>query len=306
MKVSPIVLFVYNRPSHTRKTVEALLQNTLAAQSDLIIFSDGPKKANAISLVEEVRKYCKSIQGFNSVRVIESPSNKGLANSIMKGVTEVLSLHETIVVLEDDMITSPHFLQYMNQALTLYKEDDQVISIHGYMYPVNQELPETFFLKGAECWGWATWRRGWALFDAHSWKLLAKIVLKGKIREFDIDNGYPYTRMLLRQSLGNLDSWAIRWYASAFLANKLTLYPGRSLVENIGLDDSGIHSKSWSRQLFETSLSNEEVKLARIEVVENKETRKILSDYFKRMQIPLIKKIFYTLRDKLKQSSGKV
>jgi hypothetical protein len=303
MDYTPIALFTYNRPWHTRQTIEALLKNPEAAGSDLTIFCDGPRKDSHIESVHQVREYLRTVNGFKSVQVMESHTNKGLAKSIISGVSEMLKKYQSTIVLEDDMITSPSFLKYMNQSLKTYEKNDQVISIHGYMYPVNEKLPDTFFLKGAECWGWATWRRGWELFDPNSSRLLLKIILNGKMREFDFDGGYPYTRMLLRQCLGEIDSWAIRWYASAFLANKLTLYPGRSLVENIGLDGSGVHSKSWSKHVFETALTKEEINLANTTIEESKLARKALSDYFKQTRTPLAVKIIYTFKDMFKKSS---
>jgi hypothetical protein len=140
------------------------------------------------------------------------------------------------------MVVSPDFLAYMNAGLALYAGDEQVVSIHGYVYPTRDALPDTFFLRGADCWGWATWRRGWAVFDPDGAALLARVEAAGLQRDFDLDGAFPYTAMLRDQVEGRTDSWAVRWYASAFLADKLTLYPGRSLVLNIGLDGTGTNS----------------------------------------------------------------
>lgn len=161
--LAPIALFVYNRPMHTRQTVEALLANELAAESDLIIFADGAKSGKDADAVQEVREYIHSISGFKSIKINEQDTNQGLANSVIAGVTEVVNESGRIIVLEDDMVTSPYFLNYMNDSLEMYKDEDKVISIHGYMYPVKEKLPETFFLQGADCWGWATWKRGYYL-----------------------------------------------------------------------------------------------------------------------------------------------
>jgi hypothetical protein len=289
---APIALFVYNRPWHTQQTIEALKQNHLAGQSDLIIFSDGPKSEKGVEKVTQVREFIRSITGFRTVEIHESTVNKGLAGSVISGVTKVLERYESIIVLEDDMITSPYFLSYMNQGLQMYADQNEVISIHGYMYPVNEKLPEFFFIKGAECWGWATWRRGWEIFEPNAWKLLSNILFRNKSREFDFDNGYPYTRMLLSQCLGRVDSWAIRWYASAFLAEKLTLYPGKSLLENIGFDNSGTHTKSSDNNLFKAAASADPVVVNRIETKENKEVRNALSLYFKKNRVSIFKKLF--------------
>lgn len=155
---APVALFVYNRPWHSRQTIEALQANALARETELYIFSDGPRAEADVKKVEEVRNYLRSVEGFQSVHIVESNVNKGLAKSVIAGVTNVLQTNSNIIVLEDDMVTSAFFLTYMNRALELYKNETDVISIHGYIYPVKEALPETFFLKGADCWGWATWK----------------------------------------------------------------------------------------------------------------------------------------------------
>ena len=170
MVLSPITLFVYNRPWHTRQTVESLQKNELADESDLIVFSDGEKtgvrsqnpegiiinaddrRPTTDDRIKEVREYIKTINGFKSVRIVEREKNLGLANSIISGVTEVVNQYGRIIVLEDDMVTSPCFLRYMNDALDKYETDDRVICVHGYVFPID-ELPGTFFIRGADCWG---------------------------------------------------------------------------------------------------------------------------------------------------------
>ncbi|MGB4775168.1 MAG: glycosyltransferase family 2 protein, partial [Daejeonella sp.] len=172
-------------------------------------------------------------------------------------VTEIVNKYERIIVLEDDLVTSPYFLQYMNDGLNVYKDCEEVISIHGYIYPVSVELPETFFIKGADCWGWATWKRGWDLFEPNGEKLLNEIIKRGLTYQFDFNGSYPYTQMLKDQIAGLNNSWAIRWNASAFLKNKLTLYPGKSLVQNIGNDGTGTHSgtsNTFNINLYSSSI----------------------------------------------------
>jgi hypothetical protein len=262
---APVALFVYNRPEHTLRTVEALLKNELVTETDLYIFSDAPKKVEAAASVQKVREYIRKIDRFKSVTIIEREANLGLARSIIDGVTTIVNMHGRIIVLEDDMVTSPYFLTYMNEALEKYTDDDRVVSIHGYVYPVGNSLPETFFLPGADCWGWATWSRGWAYFNSDGQFLLDELKRRKLIHDFDYNGAYPYSKMLSGQIKGTNDSWAVRWYASAFLAGKLTLYPGRSLVQNIGNDKSGTHcgeTEDWDVKLSPAplSLSNIDIK----------------------------------------------
>ena len=256
--LAPIVVFTYNRPEHTQRTLNALLINPLANESDIIIYSDSARTANHNKAVDEVRNYLSEITGFRSIKVIHRDKNFGLSESIIQGVTEVLQQSEKVIVLEDDMVVSPYFLEYMNEALEQFVDDERVISVHGYVYPVDIELPDAFFPPGADCWGWATWRRGWALFNSDGQYLLDELVRRNLIQEFDYNGAYPFLKMLKEQIKGENDSWAVRWYASAFLTNKLTLYPGRSLVNNIGNDSSGTHcrdSDSMDAKLSETKIN---------------------------------------------------
>ncbi|MEP6951256.1 MAG: hypothetical protein ABI863_18350 [Ginsengibacter sp.] len=248
IETAPIVLFVYNRPWHTRQTLEALARNELTAQSVLYIYADGPKENADEKISEQIKKtreLIRSRQWCKEVIIYEKENNSGLANSIIAGVTEIVNRHGKIIVLEDDLIVSPYFLQYMNDGLKVYENETGVISIHAYNYPVNiKGLPETFFIKGADCWGWATWVNRWNLFEKDAEKLLKEIESKHLQFEFDIQNSYPYTQMLKDQVGNKIDSWAIRWYASAFLKNKYTLYPNISIVNNIGMDGTGTHGSS--------------------------------------------------------------
>jgi hypothetical protein len=283
MNPAPIALFVYNRPEHTRRTVLALQKNELAPESDLIVFCDGAKNNDLDQqAVRATRNYIRTIAGFKSLKIVECPENNGLAKSIITGVTEVVNNYGRVIVVEDDLITSRYFLRYMNEGLKLYENDDKVISIHGYIYPVKRKLPETFFLKGADCWGWATWKRGWDLFEADGQKLLDELETKKLAREFDFNNSYPYTQMLRDQIKGRNNSWAIRWYASAFLKNKLTLYPGRSLVSNIGFDNTGTHCRSGNQIDCAADVGSVMIELQKITLIESSVAKKAIIKYFRR------------------------
>jgi len=288
--LAPIVVFTYNRPEHTLRTFNALLENPLANESDIIIYSDSAKTANHNKSVDEVRSLLSEITGFRSKKVIHRDKNFGLAESIIQGVTEVLQESEKVIVLEDDMVVSPYFLEYMNEALEQFVEDDRVISVHGYVYPVDFELPEAFFVKGADCWGWATWRRGWEIFEPNGQFLLDELMRRHLIQEFDYNGAYPYSNMLSAQIKGANDSWAIRWHASAFLADKLTLYPGRSLVHNSGNDGSGTHCRNSDR--MEVKLSKTKINLDNIAVESSRIGREAFEIFFKRSQKSLLHQFF--------------
>jgi len=238
---SPIALFVFNRPQHTRRTVESLTQDKLATGCDLFIFSDGAKTEIDFAKVAEVRAYLRTITGFRSIHVIERENNFGLANSIVDGVTKMCETFDRVIVLEDDLIVSRAFLEYMNLALDQYRTEHKVMQISGNMFPLSNPnvLPPTFFCCVTTSWGWATWKRAWNKFEPNAQKLAHEIKKRNLCRQFNI--GGNYFQMLVRQAKGEIDSWAIRWYASVFLSGGLCLHPTLSLVTNIGHDGTGTH-----------------------------------------------------------------
>ena len=289
MNSVPVALFVYARPIHAQLTVSALLKNTGAELIDLIVFSDAARTPDKHSAVNEVRAYLKSIIGFRSITIHHRSHNFGLAKSIIEGVTEVLKVYERVIVLEDDMETSPHFLTYMNKALSRYSDDDRVVSIHGYVYPVKRPLPEAFFLRGADCWGWATWRRGWAHFNPDGQYLLDELRRRKLIGAFDFNGAYSFSKMLEGQIKGRNDSWAVRWHASAFLADKLTLHPGRSLVYNIGNDGSGTHC--GDSDTHDVVLSTTPIDLSLVEVVHCIAGSQAFEQFYRQSRINLIRRV---------------
>ncbi|MEY5026363.1 MAG: hypothetical protein RLZZ244_1891 [Verrucomicrobiota bacterium] len=289
---APIALFVYNRVHHTRRTVEALARNEMAAQSELHVFSDGPHLPEDEAKVEDVREYVARIEGFRAVHVHTQARNRGASASLLSGIEAVCEQFGRVIVVEDDLVTSPYFLRYLNQGLALYEDDPEVVSVHGYMYPTGSPLPESFFLRGADCWGWGTWKRGWAHFNPDGGALLEELERRGLETEFDFNGTYGFTEMLRDQCAGRSDSWAIRWYASAFLREKLTLYPGRSLVQPIGSaigsECPGRNGDPWED--YVVRLSNRPVKLRRLPVREDVFARRIAERYFRELSAPPLSK----------------
>jgi hypothetical protein len=254
---APITLFVYNRLDLTRQTLESLAANPLASHSDLIVFSDGAKTREEAAKVDEVRGFIAGFKGFQKLLLIRANQNRGLGNAIVEGVTRVVGERGRTIVMEDDLITSPFFLEYMNDALLRYAEEDRVAAVSGYLPPVDTKLPETFFLRDAECWGWATWQRAWSLFQADGALLLNDLRRRHLTYAFDQEGTYRFVRMLEEQIAGLNSSWAVRWRASVILNDRLSLYPGRSMVNNIGFDGSGTHcntSNIWSVETSKTPI----------------------------------------------------
>ncbi len=249
MKYSPIVLFAYKRPVHVLNTLLALAKNPLARESHLIIFSDGAKDAGEEEAVRETRKILSNIQGFAQVEIHHSSHNQGLANSVIRGVSQVLERHACAIVLEDDMVCTDDFLEYMNDALIYYQDKKAVFSLSGYSFPLNisDEYPHSVYaLPRASSWGWATWKDRWQKAD---WELRDfSDFKKDKLlqREFN-KGGADLTPMLFKQQKGLVDSWAIRWIYAHFKHNGYAVYPRESRIQNIGVDGSGTHSPKTSK-----------------------------------------------------------
>lgn len=288
MSLSPILLFVYNRPEHTRLTLEALRKNHLSDSSSLYIFSDGYRNETDREEVMKVRELIRSVEGFAAIHIEEKSENVGLARNIIEGVTGVVNEHEKVIVLEDDLITSPYFLTFMNNVLDRYEQEEKIAHVQGFCFPL-QGLPDAFLIKWTGSWGWATWKRAWDLFNPDGEALLTEIMKKKLNREFDFNGNYPFTRMLRRQVNGENDSWAIRWNASLFLNNRLSVNAGKSLVQNIGFDGSGRHSgrdEIYTTPLHMSALSSE---IPRIE--ENMIARKAFEKYYRRTNSHLAKAV---------------
>ena len=239
MPYAPIALFTYNRADKTQRVVESLLKNQEAKDSDLFIFSDGPKTEAKAAGVEENRKFIHTISGFKNITIIERDRNWGLANSLIAGITDVINQYGKVIVVEDDLILSPYFLKFMNDGLAKYEDDDTVGTICGYVFPFQKSLPDTFFLYFMHPWGWATWKRSWNLLDTDTKRLLRK--MRFKTKKFNLGGNCGSYGNLYCQKVGLVDSWYIRFYASLFLNKKLNLFPGKTMVTNSGLDGSGTH-----------------------------------------------------------------
>jgi hypothetical protein len=261
---APIALFVYSRPDLTQRTLDALATNRLSDSSELIIFSDGPKTSADAPKVEAVRSLVSGVKGFSHVRLVSAPANLGLARSILGGVSRVNDEFGRVIVVEDDIETSPHFLAYMNDALGRYADQPRIAAVSGFVPPMDIVLPETFFQRDAECWGWATWQRAWSGFETDGVKLLAELKRRSLLHFFDQDGTFPYSDMLRGQIAGTNNSWAVRWRAHVILNDLLSLYPGRSLTRNIGNDGSGTHSGSsdfWGGVVSEAPVMVREIPL---------------------------------------------
>ena len=275
--LSPIALFAYNRADHISKCIESLQKNPLAIKTELYIFSDGPKNIKDTAKVQDVRSILNSATGFKQVHILISEENKGLANSIIQGVTMVLDKHEEIIVLEDDLSVSTDFIDFMNSALEKYKNESKVFSVSAYCAPikVSNYEKDTFFFRRINSWGWATWKDRWKSVD---WEIkdFNEFIISSQKRKAFNSGGMDLSMMLLKNRRGIINSWAIRFNYACFKQNKLNLYPLKSKVTNSGIDNSGTNTRKSKK--FDTVVNHGKVSFdAPIE--ENKLLSKIYMKY---------------------------
>lgn len=284
--LAPIVLFVYNRPDHTLKTLEALANNSLANESTLYIYADGARDGasnDTLQAIAQTRAILRQNKWCKEVQIIESDVNKGLANSIQQGVTDIIDKYGKIIVLEDDIVTSPYFLTFMNDSLDVYENAEKVMHISGYLPITNgaNQLPDYFFVRYMYCWGWATWKRAWRHFRTDTQMLHDALLNRTDFNDFDIDGSIKSFEQLELNLKGTLKTWAVKWYATIFLNDGLCLTPRHSLVDNIGIDGSGenchSHDDRWRVHSFKEALDIR--MLSTIE--ENKKARKYLKRFNK-------------------------
>lgn len=265
--ISPVCLFTYNRLTETKQTVEALQRNFLALESDLIIFSDGSNNENNLTKIQAVRQYIHTISGFKSVTIFESPDNKGLANSIISGVTQIIEKYGKVIVMEDDLISTPNFLEFMNRGLEFYKNDQNIQSINGYSLSIDQNEKNIYFQMRPFPWGWATWADRWnlELFD----KMKIKKVIdsdRSVLKQFKKNCGHDISKMLLNSINNKNDSWYVRWTFNHFLNNKYSVFPKYCYIQNIGQNNKGTHCKGIGA--YQSVLANEEKEIPKFDSFE--------------------------------------
>ncbi len=278
---APVALFVYNRPDHTRRTLEAFSRNRLAADTPLFVFSDGPKPNASTAERERItatRQIVSSRAWSRQITLIESAENRGLASSIVNGVNRISAEFGRVIVLEDDILTSPGFLEFLNHSLELYADDERVMHISAYMYPLGLHTRGTVFLRVYSCWGWATWHRAWQHYDSDVEKHLKRLDSPERLRKFNIEGHGDFKKQLLDNRSGRITSWAVRWYASWLAQGGYSLFPTQSLVRNIGHDGTGVHCVPDDR--FDTEPADS-IPVKRIPMVENLSLRWKINEFYR-------------------------
>lgn len=255
--LSPIVLIVYNRPEHTKKVVEALARNTLAAESELFIFSDAPKNEAAAEKVNEVRKYLHTISGFKSVHITERPENMGCDPSIVAGISEIISKYGRMIEVEDDTLPSPFFLKYMNDALNTFEKDERVWGVGGYTpsikIPANYK-DEIYMLPRSSAWGFGTWKNRWEIVNKNI-PGIYEILKNKQQKEIFCGAGEDVVNTYIKYP--NTYDIPIHYHIRS--QQKYVVVPTRSLIKNIGTDGTGVHFKSkqskYDVELYEGAIS---------------------------------------------------
>ena len=268
MTLSPIALFTYNRPRHTRQAVETLKKNEPAVESELYIFSDGPKTIADEPLVREVREYIKTIDGFKTVSVVERDRNLSLADSVIVGISVMFERFDSVIVVEDDLLVHPQFLEFMNHSLHRFRDSIRVFSVTGFSYPpdvvgIPPDYPFTTYFA-YHSWGWATWKDRWEKTDF----VVPEYPTFRNDREMQKRfnrGGEDLSDMLSMQMMNRINSWAIRFCFSHFKHDAYCLYPVRSLVRNIGFDEEATHTRKVpkrSRGLFQREFHSEHYEIS--------------------------------------------
>lgn len=257
MKTAPLVVFVYNRPIHTRQVLDALNDNLLAKETDLFIFADAAKKPEAASSVQEVRDLIHAFakeSDFHSVTIKEAEKNIGCRDSIIQGVSEVIGQYGRVIVVEDDLLCRKNFLQYMNEGLNLYERDERIWSLAGHTrdFPQLKDYPYDFYLTRRACsWGWATWKDRWDRID---WNVSDyESFRKNPYRRWRLARGGgDLYQMLENEMMGKTDAWDLRLQYSMAKTDMYTVYPTHTFVYNIGFDGSGTHCVVTGNEKFDS------------------------------------------------------
>jgi len=295
---SPVVLFVYSRLDHTKLTIQALAENFLAKDTELVIYSDGAKTPDLVEAVQDVRNFLDGVRGFKTIKIIKNESNYGLAENIISGVSEVISVYGRAIVLEDDIVTSPYFLMYMNDALDFYHNKKKVWHISGWSYPLGDSgLEGSFLWRGMNCWGWATWEDRWKSFEKHPKKLM-NTWGKENIERFNLDGYHDFWFQVKANDSGILNSWAIFWYAAIFAKDGLSLNPAKSLVKNIGIDGSG--ENCGRNDLYSSEEFSGEIRFFPEDLQENRFALNRIQNFYKSISPNIVMRFWGKLKWKIK------
>lgn len=299
MAYAPIMLTVFNRATHTKEVLKALSENELASESEIYIYSDGPRKPQDEEKIKEVREVIQATKGFRKVSIIEAEKNKGLANSVIQGVTDVVNKHGKVIVLEDDLITSKYFLRIMNQMLDYYVSNPKVGCVTAYtlserqMHRPEDYREDVFFNVRPASTGWGTWKDRWDKVDWQVFDFKKFLTNKQKQKDFN-KGGKDLTNMLIAQMNGKINSWAIRWTYHLYKHDLVSVQTVQSYIDNMGYDSSGTHGKNESYFYQQKSMATKET--LTLIPYDGIPTWKVIREYAKpfTLSFPYIKRKLYS------------
>ncbi len=285
---APIILFVYKRLAHTAQVITSLQANKEAASSELYIYSDAAKSVSDEAEVNAVRSFAGKVTGFKAAHLHVFDKNQGLASAITQGVSAVIAKHGRVIVLEDDVIVSPSFLEYMNNALNKYQHQKTIWHISGWNYPIKTTAIHTdvFFLRTMNCWGWGTWDDRWQHYEKNPHKLLNSWSTSD-IKAFNLDHHVNFWSQVKKNAQGKLNTWAIFWYSTIFSHQGLCVNPTHSLTLNIGHDGSG--ENCGSIDYYARKLSDQRIQTWPNELKENPHAISAIKQYHRRPSLLLNK-----------------
>lgn len=259
---APIALFVHKDPGRASAVLKALAECDLADRSRIFVFCDGPASADDVDAVERVRNVVRHAGGFDQIELVENPAYSGRSRLLVDSLNTLLDQEQSVIVVEDNLQLAPPFLRFMNDGLSKYASNPNVVSVCGYSYRLSAELARTFFLPGAHCWGWGTWRRELPQLRLDADNLVDQLVRRKLIYAFDGGGAEPLTQNLRNSASGDPAAWALCWMASALLSGKLTLYPGRSFVANVDCVGDGWETAA----VFASPLTLEPIEVADVPI----------------------------------------
>lgn len=292
---APLAVFAYNRLNLLKQTINDLKNNYGAIHSDLTVFIDGPRTKTDTVIHKEIINYTATIEGFRTIQCHSHDQNLGLKKSILFGVNYMLERHDRLIVLEDDLRTGPYFLEYMNDALELYKDEPQVCQISGYSY-VEEYLAgrfsdSTYFLKGGDCLAWGTWRRAWRFYNDDSNDLHNKILKHRSLKDFDRNGSYPFSQAL-SSNVNSQRSWAINWLASTYLLDMLTLHPVKSLARHVvDENEQCTNYQKTKNDPLDVPVSEARITIEKINIIARKDVEKSYQQFLRKYKIPIIRRL---------------
>jgi len=305
-KKTPLAIFTYNRPYHTQQTLQYLAKCPRLDECEIVIFCDGANRPEHQTQVEQVREAVSDWAKLHNAQVITRVENFGLKKSIETGVTDLCRKFGRIIVLEDDLLVNPAFIDYQLQALDHYADDERVWQVAGFTFPFDKSSEQgTMLLPLSTTWGWGTWQRAWKHYNSDPTEAVEYLAVSDNAYRFDLEGAYPYTQMLTGVAQNHLQSWGVLFWYMVWRHKGYVVYPCQSLVANLGFDDSGVNSGCHLNQWNSVTLNDHGDRAWRFAVTPDEDNyvrlRKYIEDFVARKKNSLFKRTFGKIQRLLAQ-----